>query len=209
MPWKYNGVEITAQKRNGIDITMGKYNGVEFLATDPGGPLLADWTLPAGKQNAGGSPGQFLAEAGVGIGGYPKGMWMRTIEGTTGFGELQDGSFEFTFGGVTDTLDDIKFRDDGTNARMAVSRTTGTTFAHLSNWLSSLSGSEFMIQTANRTMRLPTDPSTDRSQGANWISWWLFGSGNANAMLTADDITELNRVRDNGERFLAGFIYNT
>ena len=128
---------------------------------------------------------------------------MRTIEGQTGFGELQAGSFEFTFGGVTDTLDDIKFRDDSA-ARMAVSRTTGTEFAHLSNWLSSLSGSEFMIQTENRTMRLPTAQATDRSQGANWISWWLHGSGNANAMLTAEDITELNRVRDNGERFLAG-----
>ena len=136
MPWKYNGVAITAQKRNGIDITMGKVNGVEFLATDPGGPLLADWTLPAGKQSAAGGPGQFLSFAGMGIGGYPKGLWMRTIEGTTGFGELQAGSFEFTFGGVTDTLDDIKFRDDGTNSRMAVARTTGVTFAHLSNWLS-------------------------------------------------------------------------
>lgn len=175
------------------------------------GLQLSDWVPPAGETAIEETLALFQASAGAGTGGYAKGLWERphTNPAATGFGRLLDGTFQFTFGTFTDNFDDIKFRDDGTNSRMAVARYTSSVEnnGHISNWIQQATGpNAFVIQTANRTMRLPTSTTTDRSQGASWISWWIHGSSSANAFLTADDITELNRVRDNGDRFIAAFV---
>ena len=193
--------------------------GVEYSSEDtPAGFSLASWALPSGKQVASG-PALIRAAAGVGDGGYTLGLWARphSFHNPDGFGTLVDGSLDMRFAGVDFDVDEIKYDLDGSPTsssayRLAVSKWyevgESDSGVDLDGWLDTLTNGQFILQTPNRTMTLSTSRSTDRSQGGGWVSWYIHGSQRAGATiwLTADDITELNRLRTEGDLFIAAFV---
>ena len=206
----------------GDEIIFALHTGDASYTSTPTPPTeftLSDWALPAGKVAVSG-PVLIEAAEGAGTGGYPLGLYERehNAQGLAGFGTILDGTFTFPAPGLTtDTLDEIKYDLDGaansgSAYRLAVSRhlpDTGDGAAgSIRDWLSGLTNGQFIIQTPSRTMVLDTDASTDRSQGSNWVSWHIHGSTRAGftIWLDADDITELNRLRDEGGRFIAAFV---